>query len=618
MLLTVAAVQVPYSHSPYGPSSLSDHSPDSEFNTTSAKGHFQIPLGFRSVASAKPHRWDQSPARSESNAEEKQMSSNGAPPGPPFHEQDRERYAHESSRSTSENVLPPLGRLTQGMTMDAPPRQSPTMLPNQRPAETSDNPSLHRGPRLLGVHHILNPAHGDEDDRRSRRRATSEMQDESRANFATPISTAASGRPPSSNDFLRAAETSPPGPGGSRTVRRILTPISPRSHRITSFGRFLPGTIDAAQQPFLSQSSRLNTPDHSTNNEMPQLPPQLPQVTQHSPFILPAAPTPPLIPPHRRASVSVVGSSRPSPSPSYADSYSQNGVSGQTSPAMRPHPGTSGPTPPGSLRLTPSPRLGPLSNVPPGSLEDEQGFSGAVVSSGQNYQLLTVDTTRGHMQLPVEVQAASRMADEKRKRNAGASARFRARRKEKEREASSKISNLEWDLTCAVEDSKHYKQERDCLYEIMSHVPQYEAYLKTRPPSPRHRRALMPRPVAPPPIDSPLSTTDRYDSPEPERSVTRRRTESYPPSMPSNNPPMQHQYPPSPYTPYTPGHANHAPLPQPQQHGQHPPPMQHPQSPYAQQHPHTGSLPPPMQSRVNPAHEQSYGQNWPPRPNEHR
>ena len=75
-------------------------------------------------------------------------------------------------------------------------------------------------------------------------------------------------------------------------------------------------------------------------------------------------------------------------------------------------------------------------------------------------QIMTIKSQQGHhVQIPVDVQAASKVADEKRKRNAGASARFRARRKEKEREASMSIARLEQQLRDALEDAER-KQER--------------------------------------------------------------------------------------------------------------------------------------------------------------
>lgn len=71
-----------------------------------------------------------------------------------------------------------------------------------------------------------------------------------------------------------------------------------------------------------------------------------------------------------------------------------------------------------------------------------------IAPSGQsNIKLMTIKSQQGHsVHIPVDVQAASKVADAKRRRNAGASARFRARRKEKERETSIKISLVEQQL----------------------------------------------------------------------------------------------------------------------------------------------------------------------------
>jgi hypothetical protein len=56
-------------------------------------------------------------------------------------------------------------------------------------------------------------------------------------------------------------------------------------------------------------------------------------------------------------------------------------------------------------------------------------------ASGQSQcQMLTLETEQGLIQVPIDVQAASKVAGEKRKRYAIASRRFRQRRKEKEQE----------------------------------------------------------------------------------------------------------------------------------------------------------------------------------------
>ncbi|OQO12766.1 hypothetical protein B0A48_02230 [Cryoendolithus antarcticus] len=127
-----------------------------------------------------------------------------------------------------------------------------------------------------------------------------------------------------------------------------------------------------------------------------------------------------------------------------------------------------------------------------GSTHDERASQmGIPISStaGQNvYQMMTLETTSGTVQLPVDVQAASRVADEKRRRNAGASARFRQRRKEKERESSTTISKLEQRLKALTDDSDFYKRERDFFAGILMQLPGAERHFP-RPQSPRHRRS---------------------------------------------------------------------------------------------------------------------------------
>ncbi|KAK4507336.1 hypothetical protein PRZ48_001071 [Zasmidium cellare] len=127
---------------------------------------------------------------------------------------------------------------------------------------------------------------------------------------------------------------------------------------------------------------------------------------------------------------------------------------------------------------------GPGAGSAPTSVRpDRQRPMGVPISSsgGQNvYQMMTLETTSGTVQLPVDVQAASRVADEKRRRNAGASARFRQRRKEKEKEASSTIGRLEQQVKDLSEDVDFYKR-------VVLQVPGGDRHFP-RPQSPRHRR----------------------------------------------------------------------------------------------------------------------------------
>ena len=163
-------------------------------------------------------------------------------------------------------------------------------------------------------------------------------------------------------------------------------------------------------------------------------------------------------------------------------------------------------------------------------------------SSGQNvYQMMTLETTSGTVQLPVDVQAASRMADEKRRRNAGASARFRQRRKEKEKEASTTIGRLEQQVKDLGEDADFYWRERDIFRGILSTIPGCERYLQ-RPASPRlHRSSIQSLAGStgtslggPPPTQEQIQRS-------PEGRNVRRRTSTF--SLPPPPLPPQHQLP---------------------------------------------------------------------------
>ncbi|MCJ1311122.1 hypothetical protein MMC25_004792 [Agyrium rufum] len=117
------------------------------------------------------------------------------------------------------------------------------------------------------------------------------------------------------------------------------------------------------------------------------------------------------------------------------------------------------------------------------SMSSEVHYAGG---SGNAYQLFTLQTEHGPIQVPVDTQAASKMADEKRKRNAGASARFRQRRKEKERESSQLIAKLEGQIRSLDEEKEYYKGERDYFRDVAMNPGQ--APNVPRIPSPRHRR----------------------------------------------------------------------------------------------------------------------------------
>ena len=151
---------------------------------------------------------------------------------------------------------------------------------------------------------------------------------------------------------------------------------------------------------------------------------------------------------------------------------------------------------------------------------------------------MTLDTENGPIQVPVDVQAASKVADEKRKRNATASHRFRQRRKEKERETSQNISKLETQLREMEEERDYYRGERDYFRNVASRIPgPGQAHLLPRPLSPKQRRqASMGGAI-------PFGDMQFQGSENGNRNAgrnTRRRTSSY---VPPSGPPPQSEVP---------------------------------------------------------------------------
>ena len=123
-----------------------------------------------------------------------------------------------------------------------------------------------------------------------------------------------------------------------------------------------------------------------------------------------------------------------------------------------------------------SPRLPQMSQCGPNPETLDAPTSGA--SSQSQYHMMTFETEQGLIQLPVDLQAGSQAADEKRRRNTIASQKFRQRRREKDQQTSNKISELEAQL-------KYYQRERDYLQGLLqeNRIP-----IPPRVPSPRRRR----------------------------------------------------------------------------------------------------------------------------------
>ncbi|EMC94637.1 hypothetical protein BAUCODRAFT_124247 [Baudoinia panamericana UAMH 10762] len=329
----------------------------------------------------------------------------------------------------------------------------------------------------------------------------------------------------------------PPAPrhGGSpvasneRSIRRILTPRSPSLHRAASLGQLQSstGTISAQQAPFPgSPRVRTYTIEPGVAGA-PPLPTPPAGVRPNYGFPIPVTPSEAA----RRASSGVTrGTRNTSDSASPATSYSSYSQAEQTSPVTQYAP---------TAALS-----GPYSAAGEGSIGfttsgERQRPLGIPISSsgGPNvYQMMTLETTSGTVQLPVDVQAASKMADEKRRRNAGASARFRQRRKEKEKEAATTISKLEQRAKELAENAEFYRRERDYLANALIQSPGGERHFP-RPLSPKRRRSssAMPGSSIPTSTGYGSATESSARSPEEERSIgSRPSTISLPPPPPQS------------------------------------------------------------------------------------
>ncbi|KAJ8605294.1 hypothetical protein MRB53_041488 [Persea americana] len=345
--------------------------------------------------------------------------------------------------------------------MDLPPLRSKATL-----SRTSISPA--------SVPSILNPSTGDDIPLKRRRNASEPESFNVPSTRLPPLMTG------SRNEYGVVASRSPSSPTSGKPldpgVRRFLTPKSPSlnpSTTVTQLGRPT-GTISAKEMPFLPASPHDRPYRLGTAAQMP-----------------PLLPTPP---PGARQSYGF-------PPPAYAGQTTHPNIEGAPN---APRPISSDISPRASYQVYGGTREAtPISQYASSYVSESdtpQDFGnphrqlhiGVPISSsgGQGvYQMMTVSAGEGNVvHLPVDVQAASRVADEKRKRNAGASARFRQRRKEKEKESSTEIARLQQQVKDLTEDVDHYRRERDYLEGI---VLQNQSNRRLqRPMSPRHRRAM--------------------------------------------------------------------------------------------------------------------------------
>ncbi len=455
------------------------------------------------------------------------MSQRTAAPGPPSNAPRRDSQSLPSlppslSRPQSSHYAPPESPYT-----TLPPTgSSRTTLPplGLVPSASRLPPLLTGAPssRPLGFQSILNPSQHD-------------MQSPSQMGRTTTYgrlpSPAASTAPPAFPQIAKRPGRSSPTAeemhvSGSRAERRILTPKSPGMRVSSAGGRrsFAVGPFGPSRSPLMRGESRMYTaePGPSRSAEIPPLPLPTPVGRSSNPYssLAECAPGQPRRPSSARNpfAASAIQTQGESPSTSHS-SYSRFS---QSSPILRYGPSTQNPS-----NLQSGSTRQPVS-LPPGQSSDNLGEGPYDMSKG-SYGI-SIPTEGGQMLLPVEldVEQASKTANEKRKRNAGASARFRQRRKEKEREASQTISSLERNLRALEDERNHYRSERD-FFRDLSARQLGPGQMPQRPLTPRAQTVSRPSLGDTPPQWQDISR----ETSEPLPPNLRRRTSSFPTTFPA-------------------------------------------------------------------------------------
>ncbi|KAF1914041.1 hypothetical protein BDU57DRAFT_558946 [Ampelomyces quisqualis] len=407
------------------------------------------------------------------------------------------------------------------------PMNHPVLPPLRQLSSTPPTPSDRRHDNPFQS--ILNPQADLVEQQRGRRRSASRMETPSPVDSHNPHRLPSVSRPPSVDSTQEDQHPSRPlqPPARPPLGRHILSPKSPRLHRTQSLNVLNhvlgqpTGTIDAHASPFLTASTR---PSESVLSH-PSLP--TPPAGGRPSYFPPVSTTssgPPvnLAREGRRPSIGFPQSGSASPI-GQCSPYSQTGSVASSQFDTPSTPGYYGMRQP-SVQMHESRHSA-------GPMEGDRNMIPMAPSGQSSIQLMTIKSQQGHnVQIPVDVQAASKVADEKRRRNAGASARFRARRKEKEREASMSISRLEQQLRNALEDAEFYRSERDYFKAICQQEDRGERP-HVRPTSPRLRRPSIAPSHAP--SSTRAGSEDSYAEyeegiREEERNVRRRTSNHYP------------------------------------------------------------------------------------------
>ncbi|KAJ4990447.1 hypothetical protein SVAN01_04109 [Stagonosporopsis vannaccii] len=421
-----------------------------------------------------------------------------------------------------ERTTPQLSPTHSQFAMHPPRRNSPrqtaahltlSLPPLRQLSSTPPTPSSRRHDNPLGVQSILNPQAELIEQQRDLRRSGLQMDTPSPVETQHSHSIASISRPGSVDSYQDDQKSQRLFPPPYRpSTRHVLTPKSPSLHRAKSFGALgrPTGTIDAHQSPFLTASVRPS--DGVLSQPALPTPPAVNRGSYFTPLTTSALISNTSRDETRRTSAHFLPSGSASPITQYSP-YSQAAsvASGYESHGPQGHFVST----PHEVRHS----------------ESERSMIQVAPSGQSSIQIMTIKSQQGHnVQIPVDVQAASKVADEKRKRNAGASARFRARRKEKEREASMSISRLEQQVREAMERAEFYRSERDFFRSLVYQQPGADRHFP-RPQSPIVRR-LSPAPSRAPSMHDGGSDGSYGDYEDDGRDTdrnVRRRTGSYQP-----------------------------------------------------------------------------------------
>jgi len=429
---------------------------------------------------------------------------------------------------------------------------SPAIPAQAHKLKHSPEPASNIPSRAFGVHSILNPSSELQADEVAGHRFSPPDRSTTHDRALPPISSPRGRKRAEPNSPTVGTTFAAISPG--RVGRRVLTPKS-SSLRAPSLGiRRDPPEIGSFQQQNLSRhEERPYTIELGLYRgaDIPPLPPlsiatagNLPDLSRtEAPSSFPRT----TLPSTSHAVLSGrAGNGRPDSPHSSARRSDQNSQNTRYGPNA----------PPSTLATPAPPMFRGLSTAPHtayGPTTSAHGPHEGYQSGPASYQI-SLDTEQGPMIVPVELdlQQASKVADEKRKRNAGASARFRARRKEKEKEASQTIHGLQHELKETLKQRDFYFTERNWYrdFVVRNMGPNQ---LPPRPSSPQMSQ------YEPPPMSagSPSGTEDNFGHQEPYLgNVQRRRTGEYQPSFtgpalagPSMAPPFAPSYPPQPPPP---------------------------------------------------------------------